>query len=1583
MAATDQKYRNQKTLDIVFAVSSILTLLSILWMLVQDYNRPFKKVQREFRDVEEAVFDRALVEKLPPADKIKSLETAEKMLAAAKDQVQGVRKEHGGAIRQADAKLAEAENDYSSVKAKHDSQASLYNIDLDNADRAGSEADRQALYKRADARWQVVLALKAELNEKNEVKEKAKKAVEQAERPVKDAERAEARKITDFMLDHQILDYSAGPAETLGEVQDNLKKATGEFDRFAKLAATKRWTIYDDIRKLPILDAFASPTRIQQYTLNDLPIDYSFKYVTRFDRCTTCHLGAERANFDRATLASLGDQKYAESKNKDLGQAIEMLKERESRGESLGFDPDDLPSKYTWPVGLITIILLVLAVGGAAALGYVKKSSLPALGILFAGLVLTLVVNRTLAHFSPRQADIQVVKLTDGQVTEFCAHPRLDLFVDSNSPHSAEKFGCTICHAGQGSATEFDLAAHTPNSSNQKKAWVKEHGWESQHFWDYPMLASRFVESSCIKCHHQVTDLVRYGSREEAPKLLRGFALIRENGCFGCHEIAGVKSGRPVGPDLRLEPNVLPLQALTPAERTVALADPLNPPGTMRKVGPSLYRLAEKTNEEWVRKWVQSPRTFRPDTKMPHFYGLSTNSHDYLAKEAPAQAKFPDAEINAIAYYLMTESRGYLEGKDTYRTDNLKRYNELHEREKKEAELREKVKDAQGEEKKELDNELLQVALTEKERKELAEITSRLKMAGRYALLQKVLDGRLTPDEVAQRPDQELIDQLPVALAKEITDGEGHVVQLPPYKDEKKRLARGNRLFREKGCLACHTHDAVKEAGTDEFGKPLPAIPDAQADFGPNLTRLAAKLGKAQAAAGTPDEAARRWLVQWVMNPKVHHPRTRMPVTHLGVDEAADVADWLLAQKVTDWNEADVPAPDTETLKELVKVALVKIMPLSEAEAVLQNGFSKAQLDAMKPDAEERRLAEINDDNLKWYAGKRAINRLGCFGCHSVPGFELAKPIGTPLNDWGKKDPERLAFEDVDAYVKDQIHAGKIKDVPLMIPDPKKGFGPDVKEGQEAYEQFFLDSLEHHQREGFLHQKLMEPRSYDYHRNLTWDDRLRMPQFRFARGAAAKPLPDEPKEAAEARAEAQAREAVMTFVLGLVAEPIPLQFVHRPTGDKLAEAKGRLVLDTMNCAGCHQVRPGVYDFKRSEDVLKLVRERGKEIDYAKDYFFADHNAWASEGPLPDRVRLFGMPQPAGEAGKLAVRLTRAVRADASGQPDDGVRAAETISDLAASDLIASAAPYGGTFVELMVPYLQERRIDAWNNADRARAALPPPLIREGERVQPEWLYQFLRNPGTIRPQFSLEGAVEKGTLPLRMPRFNMSPDDVTALVNYFAAVDRLENPSFGVHYPYLQIPQQESGFLPERDAQYKSRLPGLEKELRQKALPAAEAAVKAAAPGQPKADAEKKLDALKKLLDDYAKKEKEPHAFAQDAYRLLVAGRANVCLQCHDVGPLKAQPSPSGPPLDQVAGRLRPEWLERWLANPQRLFPYTPNMPQNYPRTHDLFQEGDQQLMVGDSKAHLTALRDILMLYPKAAALPENRDYRPPAAGGK
>src|SRR3954453_20642220 len=71
MAATDQPYRSQKALDMVFGVSCAALLLSTFWMFWQDYSREYKNVQRTFRDVEATVAEREMIEKIPDASTVK------------------------------------------------------------------------------------------------------------------------------------------------------------------------------------------------------------------------------------------------------------------------------------------------------------------------------------------------------------------------------------------------------------------------------------------------------------------------------------------------------------------------------------------------------------------------------------------------------------------------------------------------------------------------------------------------------------------------------------------------------------------------------------------------------------------------------------------------------------------------------------------------------------------------------------------------------------------------------------------------------------------------------------------------------------------------------------------------------------------------------------------------------------------------------------------------------------------------------------------------------------------------------------------------------------------------------------------------------------------------------------------------------------------------------------------------------------------------------------------------------------------------------------------------------------------------
>lgn len=1449
MAATDQPYRSQRALDIVFAVSGVLMLLSVIIMFAQDYFRDYKHEQRIFRDVEAAVAQRTALQNLPnPEDITKAesaVEEARKTVAERSDEIKKTERELS------DAQLArvKAEARYQAVKADYDSLVSLYNIDVENL---GQDSPHTKAMKAK------VEELGAQMGDRQRDYQNAQRTATQLEKKL-----AEFRK-------------------PLTDAVTTLTKLNADFDRIVKNAEQKRWKWYNEgVRNLPILDAFKAPTPIEQFTLDDLPIDYSFKRVTRYDRCMTCHKGIDSPSYSRQTLASLDN--VTEEQADKLQKARDMIK---SRRQLLAGTKDELP--YT--ENSLQLTTIALKKGGNT-------------------------------HDPDR-------------VTEFCAHPRLDLFVDDNSPHPKDKFGCTVCHSGQGSGTTFFNSSHTPNDAGQADRWTDLYGWKNNHYWDFPMLARRFTESSCLKCHYDTTQLIREGNKVEAPKLIEGYNLLRRAGCFGCHEISGIKGGRWVGPDLRLEPTP-PLDSLSPAEQAKILADPLSPPGSMRKVGPSLRRISEKTHEDWVRKWIKAPRDFRPDTWMPHFYGLSNNREEALA--GTGQEKFPDTEITAITWYLFQKSQAFLDGKHPTRVADQERL----------ASLEALQKDNQA---------------TDKQKQEIIEIRDRLERS---------------------KP--------PIPLAKEIRDEHGRIVQLPaPAKDDKERqerATRGRQLFTERGCLACHQHQ-----GTTTAAGSVAAVVS-KADFGPDLSRVAAKLG---VKAGD-TESARRWLVQWIVNPTMHSPRTLMPITHMDPDQADAIATWLLSQQAP-WQGPVVAEPDLETLKKMARLYLDKVTTRSQVDAILDpkgdadQETQKEFLKGIRAEADESELKSgITAENLKSYVGRKAISNLGCYACHEIPGFESAKPIGTPLNDWGKKDAERLAFEDIQAFIDKNYHT-------VEALTDEEGKPVQFKEGKAPYEKFFKELIDHHLREGFLYQKLREPRSYDYARLRNWDERLRMPQFRFSRPERKADENDDAFKARAEKEEAEAREKVMTFILGLVAEPIPAKYVHTPKGDRAAEIKGRLVLDKFNCGGCHLIREGLYEFKKSPTVIEKLEEvaaAGRDSATAKsDHVFPNHNAWFGvPSTQPDRIAAHAVVMPESNENQTLLRLTDALRFTTSKNQVQDIPAATTlgIGDglIPTADILRSTPAYGGTFAEILAPYLRQKDATVYPDYKTQRASAPPPLLREGEKAQPGWLFQFLRNPQPIRP-----------LVVLRMPKFNMTDDEAMALVNYFAAVDKVSNPGVSVNYPYVAVPQRENDFWETKAREYvasmgeqkaQERLKAmqptweqiLKEEIAQKErlVRVSEDAVKTAKVENDKKENQRVLDIARKSLDESkARLEKKDFkaldqqyltrdAYAADAWRLLT-NYNNPCLGCHQVGPVAAKQQ-QGPPLELAFERLRPEWTLRWIASPERMISYPTPMPYNFPANNPPYPE-----MHGSPRQQAEAVRDILLNLPKVADMPVNRYSR-------
>ncbi|MCA9077322.1 MAG: c-type cytochrome [Planctomycetaceae bacterium] len=816
---------------------------------------------------------------------------------------------------------------------------------------------------------------------------------------------------------------------------------------------------------------------------------------------------------------------------------------------------------------------------------------------------------------------------TDGEYPHpYSSHPNPNVYLSSTSPHPLPEFGCTICHNGDGSGTSFQNAEHTPNNPAEAEHWSAEYHWHSNHFWEYPMEPERFIESTCLKCHHSVVELgvnKEYGPT--APKVHEGYELTKSYGCFGCHEINGFDGSESIGPDLRLEPQ-------TPEEIAKYESDPNQIPGRERKVGPALRHLASKTTPEFVAEWTEMPSRFRPTTKMPQFFHLS-NQEDELAE------KYQPVQIAAIAAYLQEKSE---------------------------------------------------------------------------------------PIELMQ-----------------------------PVDGYEPNAERGKEAFARRGCLACHSHG-------DE------AFEGSNATFGPELSKVHEKI--------RPGKDGFNWLYTWIREPTRHHPRTKMPDLFLDptgegdtyVDPAADIAAFLLAGGPRDFPKSDV---DNAILDELVEMFARSTLTGADYVAMLDDYAYPRDSATIKGDEIELARREGDPERItaeEWqkrkltYVGRRTISFYGCYGCHDIPGFESARPIGTALQDWGRKDTSKLAMEHIEEFLH---HHGGEHGEPTVPEIAEEAVNKQYNDGNASEEDlttaFFYESLLHHGRPGFIWQKLRQPRSYDYRKTETkgYDERLRMPKFPFNQ---------------------QQIESIATFVLGLVAEPPAAEYVFHPDTQKSDIIEGERLLAKYNCAGCHML--DLPEIKYGADLEDITASSLGAGDYEQ----------ALELLLklkPPRQGLTGETSP---DGLPVVSFKGLIFAEPDYEEDPEFQ--EFSFDLwevldvgekrrfptekvlvPAANMVEQTPARGGDFAQWLVPHLMETQADP--NRFLAWQASPPPLYLEGPKVQTPWLYRFLKNPEQLR-----------FTTVLRMPKFNMNDEEAQSLANYFAAYD-------DVPYPYQSIPQQEPTYL--------------------------------------------------------------------------------------------------------------------------------------------------------------------------------------------
>jgi mono/diheme cytochrome c family protein len=1454
-------------MHVVFGIASVGMLITTFWMLAADHTRSWKGYQRQFRDIETWTANARIDEQENADYQLTKTELHDKLIAvqsaALSDQGEALfakfveeaktktrrqsEEEHVADSQAADFIAQDVKNlaGYTDANKRFDLRMDLYNRMRDFIARikfrednlsSGLKFEKAALDK-AFADYSLAVGEGKPADDVANFQIAADNLKTKVEDLTKDRD---SEKLHRESLENIL---RAITAES-DQAEKNLKEHEAKLGSLEKARELRRSNVGKNLLELPILDAFNSPLKVDQIWLPSLTLNNNFRDVARFDRCNTCHQAIEKTAAGSATLPLYP---VAAPKTLALATPKEAPKVEENQ-------TDDVTLEKVYGLRL-------------ADRGQVKSDDVTVSAVypntpaaqagLMPGDVITRVNDAQVTSVSRVVNDLLItpkwgtpvsLSVRRGLPEPFASHPRLDLFVGSMSPHPMQKFGCTICHQGQGSATSFEYASHTPSSPQQASEWEHDYGWAYNHHWIFPMYPKQFAESGCVKCHHEIVDLEASPKFAEppAPTLVKGYEIVRNFGCFGCHEINGYNGPtKRVGPDVRAEPafyaaaaqiradkgfSQLPADAKewvtqlieqpgddtvrrrlyefvsadaqsekpvlsASGQRTEALLKDIETPGTFRKVGPSLRHVASKDSFEFLYSWVHNPRDFRPSTKMPRFFGLWNH---LVPDEKEEDGKVVTDEHG---HPVLEESGG--------------------------------LKDAK----------------------------------------------RFEPIEVR-------------AISSYLMNASQPFEYIEPYSGIGAQASgeRGKKQFETRGCLACHQHAD---------------FPQAKATQGPDLSRMGAKLSL--------KPYGKQWLYSWLRNPSHYHARTVMPNVMLTpivgpdgqmTDPAADITAFLM-QSTQDWKPTDVPSQKTLTddehkaLNDLALLFLKEKFPEERAAQYLKTGIPVERSSGVKgdelvlvneplPGAES---AGTNDQDARVlkYVGRRVIGKYGCAGCHDIPGFEDSKPIGTALADWGKKDPARLAFEQVGQYISHYNWPtnsdGKAdpKDVAkAMMAAHGAGENMDVAiKGLSPTQGWLMEKLLGHEREGFLWQKLREPRSFDFKKteNKGYNERLRMPQFPF----------DEDQI-----------EAVMTFVLGLTAEPPADQYVAKYNNNPRQQAiiSGTKLVEQFNCAGCHQL-----DFQRW-DIAFMPGELGNstepndypfELPHFTDGQITDSKKLDRRGNI--RAQLYGTPL-AGADGK-PVTTDENEDGDAFAGGGVGVRFVlwrDTLLDgkpwlvgaknplVPESTVVARHEGRGGDLGRWIFPVVvtDEQKVNPNAKHEEAWGWLPPPLVGEGKKVQTRWLHDFLLEPYPIRP-----------AVVLRMPKFNMSSPESGKLVDFFAARD--DAPA-----PYEFDERTSADYLTAAEAVHQNRL----------------------------------VDALRIVTDN------------------------NYCVKCHKIGDF----TPAGsvramaPQLDQVNERLRPDYVLHWVGNPKRVLPYT-GMPVNIPFDKPV----DQNLFAGDSMQQLNGVVDLLM----------------------
>ncbi|KAB2836056.1 MAG: c-type cytochrome [Candidatus Brocadia sp.] len=472
------------------------------------------------------------------------------------------------------------------------------------------------------------------------------------------------------------------------------------------------------------------------------------------------------------------------------------------------------------------------------------------------------------------------------------------------------------------------------------------------------------------------------------------------------------------------------------------------------------------------------------------------------------------------------------------------------------------------------------------------------------------------------------------------------------------------------------------------------------------------------------------WITAWIKDPKGFRPTTLMPDFRLTEEEAQSIAAYL-------WQHAD----EKKTTDEI---------PTFNEEQLVQGDFLFEQVGCMachsyREDAERGfapNLARIGQKVNYGYLVEWIMNPKSKEPLTRMPSFRLTQEkaslvAGYLINKTSAGNAKTGLTDTAWLEDKDKSHAGEalIKRYGCFGCHEIKGMEGLGKIGTElsaiGAKQVNLFDF------GLLEKKLLgEAGLRHFTENVgkarqAWLRAKLQDPRQFDEGKYKKPedrlkMPDFGLKDEEIA-------SLNVMLTGLREERLPEKYVARLTEKERSIVEGKKLIGKYHCIGCHQLDLDRLHLTGDIEVAGMV----KLEEDAGVYF----QLWEDNEKF-------------------------------------GHKAGETVL-IENQQILDRKKAIGGDIAPEIIEYHVENEGLV---PEEARVFAPPLLHGEGKKVQPEWLFEFLKKPFDLRPW-----------LDIKMPTFSLPDEEATGLARFFAEI---ENEA----YPFEYISETKKEYLAAKEA---------------------------------------------------------------------------------------------------------------------------------------------------------------------------------------